>query len=225
VGENSVTSRGRYRHYKGHLYEVLGEAKHSESTEVLGTAYLRLDADEPIVWVRPDAMFAETVEGKPRFEKVSDETLKGELHDCAENHYTAEEGRAMEKRIKDLEEQLHEPGYVDALREACEDVAKLVPKEWVKAREAEGREYDQLEALPNLVKDYIAALTEWSEDDKPLPEDDKIHAAHPLETDDHELYMEALRMVTAKRSKYALVDLVNWLLARLKVSEGGRVQR
>ena len=225
-----MTDRGRYRHYKGHLYEVLGEAKSSETAEVLGTAYLRRDADEPIVWVRPDAMFDATVvtlEGKSvkRFEKVSDETMKGELCDCAENHYTAEEGRALEKRIKELEDQLHEPGYVDALRGACEDVAKLVPREWVLAREAEGHDYGQLEALPDLMKDYLASLTAWSEDDKPLPEDDKIHAAHPTRSGEHTLYAEAFRMVGAKRSKFALVDLVHWLLVRLKLSEGGKVRR
>lgn len=48
--------------------------------------------------------------------------------------------------------------------------------------------------------------------DKPLPEDDAIHAAHPIQTGRHDLYQEAQRMVGAKRSKGALVELVNWLL-------------
>jgi hypothetical protein len=55
----------------------------------------------------------------------------------------------------------------------------------------------------------------WSEDDQPLPEDDQICAAHPLRTGNHERYVEAMRLVGAKRSKYALVDLVNWLLSRI----------
>jgi hypothetical protein len=52
--------------------------------------------------------------------------------------------------------------------------------------------------------------------DKPLPEDAQIKAVFPTKTGDHDLYMEALRLVNAKRSKYGLVDLVNWLLWRLK---------
>lgn len=48
--------------------------------------------------------------------------------------------------------------------------------------------------------------------DKPIPEDAAIKAAHPVRTKRHDLYQEAQRLVGAKRSKYALVDLVNWLL-------------
>lgn len=60
---------------------------------------------------------------------------------------------------------------------------------------------------------------EWAEDDLPLPEDAEILAAHPLKTDRHDLYMEAMRLVGAKRSKYALVDLVNWLLHRIEAAK------
>lgn len=126
--------RGTYKHYKGHLYEALGIAKHSETLEVLGVAYQRRDTDEIIVWVRPEAMFVENVvvEGKtlPRFERLPD----------------------------------------------------------------------------------------WADDDKDIPEDALIEAAHPAtcENPDHETYLEALRFVSAKRSKYALVDLVNWLLIENK---------
>jgi hypothetical protein len=52
--------------------------------------------------------------------------------------------------------------------------------------------------------------------DKPLPEDKEINSAHPISTGRHELYAEALRLIDAKHSKYALVDLVNWLLWRLE---------
>lgn len=48
--------------------------------------------------------------------------------------------------------------------------------------------------------------------DKPLPEDTTIRAAHPTRTGRHDLYAEAMRMVGAKHSKRALVELVNWLL-------------
>lgn len=51
-------------------------------------------------------------------------------------------------------------------------------------------------------------------DDAPLPEDELIHAAFPTRTERHDLYMEASRLVGAKRSKFALIALVNWLLAQ-----------
>lgn len=54
----------------------------------------------------------------------------------------------------------------------------------------------------------------WTDEDRPLPEDDEIMAAHPMRTGNHERYAEAARLVGAKRSKYALIDLVNWLLAQ-----------
>ena len=60
---------GRYRHFKGMEYEVLGVAKHSETLE--GLVVYRALYGEGGLWVRPAAMFLETVEreGKifPRF--------------------------------------------------------------------------------------------------------------------------------------------------------------
>jgi len=50
-------------------------------------------------------------------------------------------------------------------------------------------------------------------DDLPLPEDKAIEKAHPVLTGRHDLYEEARRLVGARRSKDALVNLVNWLLA------------
>ncbi|MCH5297488.1 MAG: DUF1653 domain-containing protein [Ruminococcus sp.] len=64
---------GRYRHYKGNEYEVIGFAKHSETGEKL-VIYLSLYEDNQM-WARPYSMFIETVEidGKqiPRFAKVN----------------------------------------------------------------------------------------------------------------------------------------------------------
>lgn len=50
---------GRYRHYKGGRYEVLGVVRHSESLDPL-VLYRPLDEDVGL-WVRPYAMFLETV--------------------------------------------------------------------------------------------------------------------------------------------------------------------
>jgi hypothetical protein len=56
---------GRYRHYKGNEYEVLGVARHSETHEEL-VVYRPLYGDHGL-WVRPKAMFCEsvTVDGQP----------------------------------------------------------------------------------------------------------------------------------------------------------------
>jgi hypothetical protein len=50
---------GRYRHFKGGEYEVVGVARHSETDERL-VVYRPL-YDDSGLWVRPAAMFLETV--------------------------------------------------------------------------------------------------------------------------------------------------------------------
>ena len=66
---------GRYRHYKGNEYRVIGLARHSESLEPL-VVYQALYGERGL-WVRPAAMFAETVEVSgqrvPRFAFVAAE--------------------------------------------------------------------------------------------------------------------------------------------------------
>jgi cyclomaltodextrinase len=63
---------GRYRHYKGNEYEVIGIARHSETLEAM--VVYRALYGEGGMWVRPAAMFTETVviDGKtlPRFERL-----------------------------------------------------------------------------------------------------------------------------------------------------------
>ena len=51
---------GRYRHFKGKEYEVLGIARHSETKEEL-VVYRALYGDFSL-WVRPVSMWNETVE-------------------------------------------------------------------------------------------------------------------------------------------------------------------
>lgn len=68
----SITN-GRYRHYKGMEYQVLGLVRHSENDEYL-VLYKMLYGDFSS-WVRPYDMFIETVEidGEtiPRFELIA----------------------------------------------------------------------------------------------------------------------------------------------------------
>lgn len=64
---SSVVKPGLYRHYKGKHYEVIGEAKHSETSETL-VVYRPLYGERGL-WVRPLKMFIEVMpNGVPRFE-------------------------------------------------------------------------------------------------------------------------------------------------------------
>lgn len=64
---------GRYRHYKGQEYSVIGVARHSETLEEL--VVYRQEYGDHGLWVRPAKMFLETVlvAGKmvPRFQYSS----------------------------------------------------------------------------------------------------------------------------------------------------------
>ncbi len=65
--------RGIYRHHKGQHYEVLGNARHSETEEWL-VLYRALYGDYGL-WVRPLALFTENVaqpdgQWQPRFQCI-----------------------------------------------------------------------------------------------------------------------------------------------------------
>ncbi len=66
--------QGRYRHYKGNEYTVLGVARHSETLEEF--VVYRQEYGDRGLWVRPALMFTETVEvngeSMPRFRAVED---------------------------------------------------------------------------------------------------------------------------------------------------------
>jgi hypothetical protein len=68
---------GRYRHYKGREYRVLGLARHSETLEPL--VVYRALYGEGGLWVRPAAMFVELVAGVtpgqrvPRFALIAED--------------------------------------------------------------------------------------------------------------------------------------------------------
>ena len=65
---------GRYRHFKGKEYEVLGVGKHSETLEEM--VVYRALYGEGDIWVRPAAMWDETVERDgqiyQRFTRIDD---------------------------------------------------------------------------------------------------------------------------------------------------------
>ena len=69
-----TVSPGRYRHYKGNYYEVIGIAGHSETEEDM-VVYRTLYGDHSL-WGRPLGMFVEDVQvdgrSVPRFERIGE---------------------------------------------------------------------------------------------------------------------------------------------------------
>jgi len=70
--------KGKYKHYKGHFYEVMGLVRHSEDESYLvlyRPLYVQKDGQQDW-WVRPYSMFVESVEVDnvqiPRFELVEE---------------------------------------------------------------------------------------------------------------------------------------------------------
>lgn len=63
---------GKYRHFKGKEYELIGIARHSETLEPMAV-YRALYGDGGL-WVRPAAMWSETVDKPdyrgPRFQYI-----------------------------------------------------------------------------------------------------------------------------------------------------------
>ena len=65
---------GKYRHFKGNYYEVIGVAHHSETMEEM-VVYRALYAEHGL-WVRPASMWEEVVDRDgyhgPRFQYVDE---------------------------------------------------------------------------------------------------------------------------------------------------------
>lgn len=63
---------GRYRHFKGNEYELIGVARHSETLEEL-VVYRALYGERGL-WVRPAAMWSEHIDRDdyhgPRFSRI-----------------------------------------------------------------------------------------------------------------------------------------------------------
>ncbi len=73
----SAIPRGTYRHYKDRLYHVFGTVTHSETEEVMVLYSPLYEQTEPRLWVRPLAMFTESVDtangSVPRFAYVGED--------------------------------------------------------------------------------------------------------------------------------------------------------
>ena len=70
---------GKYKHYKGNFYQVLGITVHSETLEefvLYKPLYISEDKFKGKYWIRPKSMFLEEVEVNAkkvkRFEYISD---------------------------------------------------------------------------------------------------------------------------------------------------------
>jgi hypothetical protein len=67
-----LAMKGKYMHYKGNEYEVIGTAIHSETEEEL-VVYFSMKSPEQL-WVRPLKMFIENIEFNgetiKRFKKI-----------------------------------------------------------------------------------------------------------------------------------------------------------
>ena len=82
---------GLYQHYKGEKYRVFGICRHSETLEEL-VVYQTLYGDFGL-WVRPLAMFQETIEIKQKVQSG-----KREYYNQS-NHYCLHEGCYWRKKL------------------------------------------------------------------------------------------------------------------------------
>lgn len=58
---SNMMKLGKYRHYKGNEYRVIGVAKHSETLEDMVVYEALYESAVSHLWVRPLAMFCENV--------------------------------------------------------------------------------------------------------------------------------------------------------------------
>jgi hypothetical protein len=76
--KQDIIKPGRYRHYKGNEYEVIGVGTHSETLETL--VIYRPLYGEGGLWVRPVTMWDEIIEKDgvimKRFEYIGEASLK-----------------------------------------------------------------------------------------------------------------------------------------------------
>jgi hypothetical protein len=138
------------------------------------------------------------------------------------------EGDALQAHNEVLQHREYTQKLLKAALALCEEIdpnevdLKGTDLEWIESCRASVERFahsnlaKRAEAAESDAAKFKAALASLRDSDswgdKPLREDDAIQAAHPLRTGKHDVYAEAARLVGAKRSKRALIDLVNWLL-------------
>lgn len=89
MNEKASIQPGRYRHYKGNEYTVVGTARHSETLEEV--VVYRPEYGDHGLWVRPKAMFSETVtvdgQDVPRFQQLrsSSQAVSADMHNILED--------------------------------------------------------------------------------------------------------------------------------------------
>lgn len=78
-----MIKKGKYRHYKGLMYEVIGTGKHANTGEDLvfyKALYYSEKYGDNALWARPIKEFLEIIELEnkkvPRFEKIEIELVK-----------------------------------------------------------------------------------------------------------------------------------------------------
>lgn len=64
-----MIEKGIYLHYKGGVYEVVGNAEHTETNEEL-VLYRDIKNPNGKIWARPAKMWDDIVDGKKRFQKL-----------------------------------------------------------------------------------------------------------------------------------------------------------
>ncbi len=107
------------------------------------------------------------------------------------------------KRVEMLEKRA---GDLKALASQVEELEKARRGErsgWMRRVAEKQARIDELEAMCIFTGDTAQ------------PEDAEIGAAHPTKTGNHDRFREAMRLVGSRQGKYALVNLVNMLLARI----------
>lgn len=98
-----------YKHYKGHYYRVIGEARHSETLEDL-VVYQAMYGEQAL-WVRPKEMFYETV-------TLSDGRVVARFAPCTEEDALASQQEEKARKhqqhnqlLEDLYVSFDEKGY------------------------------------------------------------------------------------------------------------------
>lgn len=66
----TIKDLAKYKHYKGGVYEVICEGRHTETEEEL----IVCKAGNGSIWIRPKKMFFERLQdGRKRFERIEEE--------------------------------------------------------------------------------------------------------------------------------------------------------